>query len=169
MVKKILAMVLLFSIFSSSPVYAGSWKNMNNKNFKNINIEIKKDAIYKNQNYVFYTVHFKSKKIGDYINVIRTNCSDFTSNILMTSAYDDSFKPYYEDYEIDESNNKAIDSTSILYDSATYACMAKDNYSKSSKSSKGESKVKKVFKGIGEGLLMILVLPFALIGAIFSL
>ena len=165
MVKKIIYLLIISLLFIQT-ANANSWKKINNSKFKDVIMEIKEDAIHRVNNYVLYTVHFKNKDIGDYINVICTDCANFSSNIILTTEYDKNFAPIYETYKINYLNLQPIGNNTMLYNAAVYACTSKESYNKSEKT--GDSKVKKVVKSIGKCIGTILMLPFALLEALFQ-
>ena len=116
-----------------------------------------------------YTVRIKSGKQGDYISIVETNCSDFSSIVFLTLKYSANYYPYYSSK--DTGKFQQLDRSSILYNAASYACMSNDTYSETSKKSVSKSNdniAVKILKGIGTTVGCIVLLPIAILVAIFK-
>ena len=106
--------------------------------------------------------------MGDFINTIKTDCSDMTTGIVQSIAYDKNYYPTYN-----ESENVSLDTlntNSVLYNAAMFACNSKDTYTKTKKNASSEKDgiPMKILKGTGQTIGFILVLPFALLGALLG-
>lgn len=154
------------------PANADNWKVVQKIKKDKMIVYLHNKSIKKEPPYVTYTMRFKSKLTGDYINVVYANCNDFSSGIIGTYEYNDNFEPYYESIEV-KPELKEIDNTSILYDTTSNACISKDSYikqrkEKAKKTREGDSIPMKIIKGIGMTIGCIICLPLALIAMLLK-
>lgn len=132
-----------------------------------IKLYIYKGYVLKELPYVTYTVRMKDKEMGDYINIVKTNCNDMSTGVISTFSYDKSYFPAYN--TLDTNIYLApLKSGAALYNAATYACTSADSYTKTKNkgSSEKDGMGMKILKGTGEVLGTIIVLPFAILGAL---
>jgi hypothetical protein len=156
---------LIIAFLLSQPVFANNWKHIENNKTDNVSTYIQTNTIRKDNGNVTYTTRLKMKNVGDYINVVYTNCSDLSSATLGTYEFDKNFSIVYEGLDI-PSELTALDKTSLLYNVATTACTLDHSYNVA-KAKKG-NKFVKVMKGIGTVLGCILIAPFVLVAAILG-
>lgn len=156
---------IIIALFSSQQVFASNWKHIENNKTNKASIYLQTNTIKKNGAFVTYTTRLKIKNIGDYINVVHTNCSDFSSATLGTYEYSKDFSISYDNLEIPQELTP-IDKTSLLYNVAPIACTSENTYQVVKP--KKENKFVKVIKGIGKGIGYILIAPFVLIALILG-
>lgn len=156
---------LIITIFSSQQVFANDWKHIENNKTNKASIYLQTNTIKKDGVFVTYTTRLKMKNIGDYINVVHTKCSDFSSATLGTYEYSKDFKINYDNLKIPQELTP-IDKTSLLYNVAPIACTLENTYQVIKP--KKENTFVKVIKGIGKGIGYILIAPFALIAIILG-
>lgn len=169
--KKFVILILLLVINIETAL--ASWEKIENPTNNRVKIYIEKKYIKKETPYVTYTVRMKDKKLGNYINIIKTDCSDLSSAIIATLEYDSSYIPIYN---LDEQNYefKPIQKDAMLYNPATYACMSKDTYTKNVIEDKdaiihsSDNVAVKILKGIGIGIGCIVALPVILLVMLFN-
>lgn len=133
-----------------------------------INLYIYKGYIQKKLPYVTYTVRTKDKNMGDYINIVKTNCNTMDTGIVSSLVFD---KNYYPTYNFDtQVELTPINSNALLYNAAKLACSSNDTYTKTKQNASSEKDgiPMKILKGTGKTIGFILVLPFAILGALLG-
>lgn len=155
----IAAFAIFFTVNNTS--YAAALKEIDNP-INDVKIYIYKKYIQKENSSATYTIRIQDKNVGDYINVINTNCSDFSSAIVTTTEYNSSFVPIYDNILSEDLDYKSIDKNSVLYNAATYACMSENTYTTTSKDIKTKTNINKtsgakksVFSYAKDGLKMV--------------
>lgn len=166
--RKLLVTILTFMCIQGMSLSAPALKELESP-IDTIKVYIYKGYIHKELPYVTYTVRTKDKELGDYINIVRTNCNDMSTGIISTLNYDKTFYPTYN-MEQSNLNLKPLNSGAALYNAATYACTNNDTYTKTKKnaSSEKDGLGMKIVKGIGKTLGFIIILPFALIAVLLG-
>ena len=164
--KKVFITLLIFTSIQGICLSAPSLKEVESP-IKTIKLYIYKDYILKNLPYVAYTVRIKDKEMGDYINIVATDCNDMSTGVISTFSYDKSYYPDYESLE-PKINFEPLKSGAVLYNAATYACTSKDTYLKTKEDSSSEKDgvCMKILKGTGTAIGVIIALPFYLLGAL---
>jgi hypothetical protein len=156
---------MIIAFLLSSPVFANNWKHIENNKTDKVSTYIQTNTIRKDSKNVTYTTRLKIKNTGDYINVVYTNCSDFSSATLGTYEFDKNFSIYYENLTI-PSELMPLDKTSLLYNVASVACTLDNSYNV--KKAKSENLFVKVMKGLGTVLACVLIAPFYLVAAVLG-
>lgn len=126
--KKLLIIFFIFTLFFNTAT-ASEWKKIKDENIKNLKLEVWLNSFYykRNGDYVIYRVRFKNNEIGDYENMVCTNCSDYTSAILNTQLFDKTYIPTFPDVSEVNTNLVEIDKTSMLMSVIPIICNA-SNY-----------------------------------------
>lgn len=167
--KKILILLLIFIGFQTN-CYSSSLKELESP-IDTIKLYIYKDYIYKNLPNVIYTIRINDKAMGDYINIVETNCNDMSSGVIKTFEFDKKYNPIYNISLSDVVLEPAKPGT-ILYTAGTYACTSNDSYAKSktkkTKNSGEDGIGMKILKGAGKTIGFILILPFVILGALLG-
>ena len=174
---KHLIVILLLNVYFLHPAFAKGWTEVKSQN-SSIKAYINEDNIQKNNITVIYTLRFKDKNIGDYINVVQSNCSDFSTAVLATYEYDKNLKIDYSSIlSISMPEYKQIDDSSILYNAASIACVLPSNTKNfteikktesNKKSTNEKSLTKKIISGVGDSVLFVVCLPFAILNALLT-
>ena len=161
--KFIIGIILTFLV--SQQAFASNWKHIDNNKTNKASIYLQTNTIKRDDAYVTYTTRLKMKNVGDYINVVYTNCSDLSSATLGTYEYAKDFSIKYESLDI-PNELTALDKTSLLYDVAPIACSSEPSYNVAKP--KKDNKFVKVLKGIGTDIGFILIAPFALLAVLLG-
>lgn len=167
--KKVIIIILL--LFINIGAAHSAWKKIENPVNNSAKIYVETKYIKKETPYVTYTIRMKDKLLGDYINIVKTDCSDLSSAIISTIEYDSSFVPIYNN---EEPTFKPVDKNASLYNCATYACTSKDTYTKNVIDDKdamihsSDKVAVKILKGIGIGIGCIVALPVILLVFLFG-
>jgi hypothetical protein len=158
----------IITLILSQPVLAANnWKHIENNKTNKVSTYLQTNSINKSGDFVTYTTRLKMKNVGDYINVVYTNCTDFSSATLGTYEFNKDFSISYEDlYSNIPSELTPLDNTAILYNVASVACVSNQTY-KVIKGKK-ENMFVKVVKGVGTVIGFILLAPFVIVAAVFS-
>ena len=164
--KKFLILVLTMISFQTVCMSTPALKELDNP-IETIKLYIYKGYVYKDLPYAIYTVRIKDKEMGDYINVVKTNCNDMSTGIISTFKYDKSYYPTYNMNNTDVSL-EPLKSGAALYNAATYACTNNDTYAKTKEnaSSEKDGLGMKILKGTGKTIGFIIILPIAIVGAL---
>lgn len=165
MINKNIIVGIIFSLLLTQQAFASNWKHIENNKTNKASIYLQTNTIKKDGAYATYTTRLKMKNVGDYINVVYTNCSDFSSATLGTYEYADDFSTSYESLSIPRELT-SLDKTSLLYNVAPIACISEHSYNVVKP--KKENKFVKVIKGIGIGIGYILIAPFALLALVLG-
>lgn len=160
MINKNIIVGIILALLVSQQTFASNWKHIENNKTDKASIYLQTNTIKKEGAFATYTTRLKMKNVGDYINVVYTNCSDFSSATLGTYEYADDFSISYESLDIPRDLTQ-LDKTSLLYNVAPVACTAEHSYNVVK--AKKPNKFVKVMKGIGTGLGYIIIAPFALL------
>lgn len=160
MINKNIIVGIIFSLLLTQQAFASNWKHIENNKTNKASIYLQTNTIKKDGAYATYTTRLKMKNVGDYINVVYTNCSDFSSATLGTYEYADDFSIIYESLDVPKELTP-LDKTSLLYNVVPIACTAEHSYLVVKP--KKPNKFVKVMKGIGTGLGYIIIAPFALL------
>ncbi|MCM1264895.1 MAG: hypothetical protein NC200_01740 [Candidatus Gastranaerophilales bacterium] len=185
--KKIIAIYLVM-FMASNCVFAGEWTKMKEFSAANKQLEVWYNPTYTkcDENYVLYTMRFKEKGVGDYINIVCTDTTTMDTAVIGTYLYDKKFVPEYPEIYSFSDCFKPLDTTSMLYPVAQRACAdykIRSQYNNSGTSKKyskrktsyvsGATKEKKsfissFFGGLFTVIGVIIVLPFVIVGKILS-
>ena len=182
--KKII--IMYFVIFmSANYVFAGEWTKVKECSAGNKNLEAWYNPKYTRcrDNYVFYTMRFKEKDVGDYINLVCTNVKDMTTAVVGTSVYEKKFVPEYPEGYLSSVVFQPLDETSMLYPVAQLAIKDYERLIKVKSTSSGYSgkngsqsvsKPKKnfigsFFGGLATAIGVIIILPFVVLGKILGM
>lgn len=164
-INKTLIIGIIIVLISSQQVFANNWKQIENNKINKISIYLQTDTIKKEDFYVTFTTRLNIKKVGDYINVVQTNCTDLSSATLGTYEYSKDFSINYENLKT-STNLTPIDKTSSLYNVAQIACTSENTYN--TVHPKKENLFIKVAKGIGTVIGYIFIAPLAILAIIFG-
>ena len=164
--KKLFIIIFAFISIQGSCLSAPALKELECP-IDTIKLYIYKGYILKELPYVTYTVRMKDKEMGDYINVVKTNCNDMSSGVITTFNYDKSYYPLYTNLNNDITY-KPLQSGAALYNAAAFACTHSDTYKKTKENASTETDGMgmKILKGTGKTLGFIILLPFILLGAL---
>ena len=164
--KKMLVIIFAVMSFQTVCLSAPALKEIDNP-IETIKLYIYKGYIYKNLPYVLYTVRMNDKVMGDYINIVKTNCNDMSTGVISTFKYD---KSYYPTYNLNDTNVslEPLKSGAALYNAATYACTNSETYvkTKENASSERDGVAMKIIKGTGKTIGFIIALPFIILGSL---
>jgi len=166
--KKTLIALLTFMCIQGLCVGSPALKELESP-IDTIKIYIYKKYIYKELPYVIYTVRTKDKEMGDYINIVKTNCNDMTTGIISSFNYDKDYYPTYITHD-DNVSLTQLQRGAALYSAAKYACTNNDTYKKTKEnlSTEKDGLGMKILKGTGKTIGFILVLPFALLAILMG-
>lgn len=166
--KKILILFMIFIGFQTTCYSSPSLKELESP-IETIKLYIYKNSIYKDTPNVIYTIRINDKEMGDYINIVETNCNDMSAGLIKTFEFNKKYNPVYN-MSLSDVVLEPVKPGTVLYIAGTYACTSNDSYSKTktkkTKNSGEDGICMKILKGTGKTIGFILILPFVILGAL---
>jgi hypothetical protein len=138
--KKIITICLVILMMANT-VFASEWKKIKENKSLNNQVEAWYNPTFTkcSDKYVLYAMRFKSKAIGDYINIICTDTRTRETAIMGTYLYDKNFVPDYPDTRGYIKDMTSLNNNCILYPIMLQAC---NDYSTKVKTGKLDMTIK---------------------------